>query len=315
MGRKGACLLVLAGFSLLLLLVPLFVGNYHVGLLTEIFILTILAYSFKILFSAGYLSLGIAGFYAAGAYTFALYNLHLSKSLYLASGSAIIVSALLGLGIGLFCVRRQKMYFAVLTLAFSELLRSVFWQWRSVFGGDEGISGVTRPPLHLYFGEVSLASYASFYYLVLAVLVLCLALLWKIQNSNFGYILKAIQDNPGRIPYIGANVQRYVLVVFVISAMLASLAGVCNVCLFGGVNPMAAHITRTVEPQVATLIGGVSAFGGPLIGSLFYVFVKDYLITKIGNWLLVVGALLMALVIIFRRGILGYASERLHFDL
>jgi branched-chain amino acid transport system permease protein len=106
-----------------------------------------------------------------------------------------------------------------------------------------------------------------------------------------------------------------VLVVFVISAILAGLAGICNVGLFGGVNPMAAHIIKTVEPQIATLIGGVSAFGGPFVGSLFYVFVKDYLITKVGNWLLVVGPLLMAIVIVFRSGILGYASEKLHLDL
>jgi branched-chain amino acid transport system permease protein len=313
--RKNAPILVLAGFSMLLLAIPSVVSDYHVGLMIEIFILTILGYSFKILFSAGYLSLGIAGFYAAGAYTFALYNLHLSKSLYLALASSILVSALLGVGIGALCVRRHKMYFAVLTLAFSELLRSVFWQWRSVFGGDEGISGVTRPALHLYVADLSLTSYASFYYLVWVILVLCLALLWRIENSNFGYVLKAIQDNPERMPYIGANVQRYVLVVFVISAMLASLAGVCNVCLFGGVNPMAAHIIRTVEPQVATLIGGVSTFGGPLIGSLFYVFIKDYLMTKVGNWMLIVGALLMALVVVFRRGILGYTSEKMHVDL
>jgi branched-chain amino acid transport system permease protein len=117
------------------------------------------------------------------------------------------------------------------------------------------------------------------------------------------------------MPYIGVNVQRYVIVVFVMSAVLASVAGIFSVCLFGGVNPMAAHIIRTVEPQIATLIGGVTSFGGPLVGSLFYILAKDYLLIKIGNWLLFIGPLLMALVIIFRSGILGYASEKLHLDL
>jgi branched-chain amino acid transport system permease protein len=315
MSRKGARLLILVGFSLLLVIFPFILRDYYVGLLTEVLILTMMGYSFKILFTAGYLSLGIAGFYATGAYVFALFNLHVSKSLCLASISAIIVSAVLAVGIGLLCVRRQKMYFAVLTLAFSELLRSVFWQWRAVFGGDEGISGVSRPPFVLGHIEVSLTSYANFYYFVLLVLTLCLVLLWKLQKSNFGYILKAIQDNPERMPYIGVNVQRYVLGVFVISAVLAAVAGIFSVCLFGGVNPMAAHIIKTVEPQVATLIGGVASFGGPLVGSLFYVLAKDYLLTKIGNWLVFIGALLIALVIVFRRGILGYSSEKLRIDL
>jgi branched-chain amino acid transport system permease protein len=315
MERKSFRIIALVSICLVLIGVPHVLSDYHIGLLAEAFILTLLGYSFKILFSAGYLSLGIAGFYAAGAYTFSLFQVHVSKSLYLGTGASIIAAGLLGLGIGMFCVRRQKMYFAVLTLAFSELVRSVVWQWRTLFGGDEGISGISRPPLDFFFMKLSLASYESYYYFVLVVLFLCAGLLWKMAGSNFGYVLRAIQDNPERVPYIGANVQRHVLAVFVISAMLAGLAGVCHVCLFGGVNPMAAHILKTVEPQVATLIGGVSAFGGPFVGSLFYVLIKDYLITKIGNWLLVVGGLLMVLVIVFRRGILGYMSEKLRMDL
>jgi branched-chain amino acid transport system permease protein len=310
MSRKRKTLLSSGAVFLTLLSVPHFVSDYHIYLLNEIFILALMGYSFKILFGAGYLSLGIAGFYAVGAYAFALFYFHITKSFYLAFFGAVILSGIVSSIIGFFCVKRKKMYFAVLTFAFSELIHATMWQWRGLFGGDEGISGVARPPLDFYFFQVSLQSYLNFYYFTLAVLVICICLLWKVQNSNFGYILKSIHDNPERAAFVGVNVQNHVLVAFVMSGILAGLAGALYVCLSGAVDPEFAHIINTVEPQIATLVGGVSTFGGPFVGSMIYLLIKAYLITKIGNWVIVIGALLIGLVLLFRRGILGYVSER-----
>lgn len=310
MRKKRGILLSSTVVFLILLGIPHFVSDYHTYLLNEIFILALMGYSFKILFGAGFLSLGLAGFYAVGAYSFALLYFHIAESLYLAFFGAVILSGIVSSIIGFFCVKRKKMYFAVLTFAFSELIHAIMWQWRSLFGGDEGISGIVRPHLDFYFFQVSLQPYLNFYYFTLAILAICMYVLWKIQNSNFGYILTCIHDNPERASFVGVNVQNYALVAFVMSGVLAGLAGALYVCLSGAVDPEYAHIINTVEPQIVTLVGGISTFSGPFAGSMIYLLIKAYLITKIGNWVIVIGALLIGLVLLFRKGILGYVSER-----
>lgn len=315
MTRKQLTILLLGIILLMLFGIPHFVSNYYIYMLTEVFILAIMGYSFRILFSAGYLSLAIAGFYATGAYTFALLYSHITRSLYIPFFGALISSGIIATVIGFFSVKRERMYFAVLTFAFSELIHATMWQWRGLFGGDEGISGIIKPPIDFHFFEISLKPYINYYYFTLVLLVACAGLLRKIQRSHFGYILRSIRDNPDRAAFVGVKVQNHVLVAFVISGILAGLAGALYVCLAGAVDPGLAHIINTVEPQIATLIGGVFAFSGPFVGSLIYTFLKAYLITKFGNWLLVIGALLIVLVLLFRRGILGYLADKLGLEL
>lgn len=258
-----AALAIIACF--LLLALPHFLNDFYIYLLTNVFILAFVGYSFKMLYGGGYLTLGLAGFYAIGGYTFALFQLHVTGSLYLLFLAVLILSGIAGLIIGFFCVKRKKMYFAALTLAFSELIHVIIWQWRSLFAGDEGIPGIVRPPLDFYFFQLPLKPYINFYYFVLIVFCVCAALLWKIQNSNFGYVIRCIRDNPERASFAGVNVRRYVLVAFVISSLSAGLAGALHVCLTDAVDPGVAGVVNTVEPQIATLIGGVSAFGGPFL--------------------------------------------------
>jgi branched-chain amino acid transport system permease protein len=315
MKREKFNILLLGIFLLLFSLLPHFVSSYYVYILTEVFILAIMGYSFRILFSAGYLSLAIAGLYATGAYTFALLYFNISKSLYIPFLGALISSGIIATLIGFFSVKRERMYFAVLTFAFSELIHAIMWQWRGLFGGDEGISGIVKPPIDLYFFQISLKPYINYYYFTLAILIVCAFSLKKIQNSHFGYILRSIRDNPERAVFVGVKVQNHVLVAFIISGILAGLAGALYVCLAGAVDPGLAHIINTVEPQIATMIGGVFALSGPVVGSLIYTFLKAYLITKFGNWLLLIGALLIALVLLFRRGVLGYLADKLGWEL
>jgi branched-chain amino acid transport system permease protein len=314
--NKNYVTILLAGFALILLyILPYFIGPYYVYLLTETIIMALLVYSFTFLFSAGYLSLGIAGFYGTGAYTVALLYKHVFSSLYLAFGGAFIVSGIAALIIGYLSIKLEKMYFAIITLAFSEMIHVFILRLRNLTGGEDGISGVIRAPLDFYFFKVSLVSPINYYYFALIFFLIITVVIWRIRNSNFGYTLRCIHDNPERSAFTGINVRKHVLIAFVLCGIFAGLAGAVRASFSGVASPELASVMNTVEPQIAGLLGGVSTLAGPFIGSLVFIFVKASLISIMGNWQLVIGVILVVLVLLFRKGMMGTVSERLKLKL
>ncbi|MBI5606044.1 MAG: branched-chain amino acid ABC transporter permease [Deltaproteobacteria bacterium] len=302
------CLLLI-----LFLLFPKFLSSYHIYLLCEVMVTSLLAYAFFFMLAyGGLINFGISAYYGVGAYTVAILLTNgITRGFWLSFFSGMAMAALLAVIIGWLCARRKGIYFALLTLAFSETVHAIIFKWRTLTGGDDGIPNVPRPPVDLVFVEVGLKSINNFYYLILIILLITLLLIWVLANSNFGYTLRCIRDNPERASFIGLNVQREVWIAFIISGIIAGLAGGLRAILGEIANPDLVSWMSAFEVLLALMIGGINAFTGPFFGTLIYVFLKSYLISLWGNWLIVMGILLILSVMIFRSGVMGFISEKL----
>jgi len=300
-----------AGVVAILILLGLLLRGYHLYLLNEILIMAIFAYGFSLLFShAGYLSFGHAAFYASGGYTVALMFKHVHDSTWLALLAALVVTAIVAGAIGFLSVRLGRIYFALLTLGFAQMIFAVAFRSRFT-GGDDGLPGIPAGSLDCGFSKISLASPVTYYYFTLVIFILCVFITWRIIHSPFGYTLRSIRDNPERATFIGINVLKYARIIFLISALFAGLAGALFVPLTKYASPALAHFETSGDPVMACLIGGLYTFSGPFVGAAIYTVLKSYLMTAVGNYPLVMGPILLVLVLFLRSGVMGFLSERL----
>ncbi len=297
LGAAGAAGLALAG-----LLLP----TYALLVATEILLLAIFALAFNLLFGySGLLSFGQAGFFGAGGYLGALVLLHGPQSLWLALAAGVVGAALLAVPIGALCVRREEIFFAVLTLALGMMLYTVAFNWRGVTGGSDGLTGFPVPPLSLGPWEVSLFHPRHMYLFVLAVAAAVAALLWRVVRSPFGLLLRAARENPERLAFVGANVRRVRLAAFVVSAALSGLAGVLFALFNRIAAPDALHWAFSARPVLMTILGGSGVFLGPVAGAAAFYALEQLVTRWTESWMIVLGALLALLVVVFPRGILG----------
>lgn len=186
------------------------------------------ALSFNLLFGyTGLLSFGQAGFFAVGAYTASLILLKLPSTayvMYLALLAAIFLSCTVSLIVGSICVHLSGWVFAMLTLAFGQVIHTIVYKW-SFTGGDTGLTGILLTTLSLFGFSVDLRVLSNYYYFVLVIMVLCIFVLRRIVGSPFGHAIKSIRENPTRAQFIGLNLRRYRLASFVIAGTLTGLAG------------------------------------------------------------------------------------------
>ncbi len=210
-------------------------------------------------------------------------------------------AGVLGLVFGALAIRRQGIYFAMITLALSQMVYFYALQVKWT-GGEDGIQAVPRRQL---FGLFDLTSETVMYYVVLAIFLAALALLYRTIHSPFGQVLKAIRENEPRAVSLGYDVDRYKLLAFVLSATIAGLAG--------GTKALVTHIASLTDVQwqmsgevvLMTLVGGMGTVLGPVVGAFVIVMMQDYLAT-VGEWVLVIqGAIFVVAVLSFRRGIVG----------
>jgi len=299
-GRRGDLSLptlavLFAGF----LAVPLIPDVFWTQVATEILILGLFATSFNMIYGyMGQISFGHAAFFGLGAYGTAIVFRELTGggtgeigygAFFLALATSVPVAAVGALVVGYFCVRLSGIYFAILTLAFGELLFFVVFSWYGFTGGDNGIQRLLPPP--------GLRDATAFYYLTLAIVVAALAVLWRISRSPFGYVLRAIRDNQRRTWYLGIDVRRYMWLNFVVAGAVAGLAG----GLWG-------PFTRSVAPTLLnweesgiaifmTILGGAGFFAGPLVGSIVYTFLHAWVTGFTQYWPLTIGAVILAMVL------------------
>ncbi len=298
------------GVLVCLSVAPFFLPKYWTFLLAEIFIFALFAVSFNLLFGfAGMLSFGQASIFGVGAYSMALTLIHVSHSWWLALAAALAVSLVLSLVVGICSIHRSEIYFGMLTLAFSMLLYSVLYKWNSLTGGADGLSGIPHPVIHLGFTSVSLRSPLSNYYLILVVVAISYYGLKVISRSPFGQVLLAIRENPARTEFLGFPVKKYKLIAFVISGFFAGVSGALFAPFAGTIDALAAHWSKSGEPIFMSLIGGISTLIGPAIGTLFYYVLHSYIVAITEYWQLVLGAILIAVVMVFPMGITGYAKK------
>jgi len=288
---------------LALVVFPLIIkAEFLTFLLTEILIMGLFAMSFNLLLGyTGLLPFGHAGFFGLGAYTLTLLIKKASLPILLSFILSLFIPVLFALVIGYFCIQRVKVYFALLSLAFGQIIFTIIFKWYSFTGGDTGIYSVPRPVL---FGW-ELKSTVAYYYFTLPFVLLSLLLLLMIVRSPFGVILRAIRENPERAEYLAIHVKKYQLLSFLISAFFAAEAGSLFVLFQGYSVPIFAHATKTVEALVMTILGGTYSFIGPIIGAAIVTGLDKILTTYTEYWPLVLGIILLFLALYLPGGVIG----------
>jgi branched-chain amino acid transport system permease protein len=217
----------------------------------------------------------------------------------------------LGLIAGVVAIRRQGIYFAMITLALAQMMYLVALRVKMT-GGEDGIQGVPRGRL---FGTFDLNNETTMYGFVAVVVLAAFFLIYRIINSPFGEVLKAIRENEQRAISLGYKTDDYKLVAFVLSATLAGLAGSLKALVFQLASLTDVHWTMSGEVVLMTLVGGLGTIFGPIVGAFFIVAMENYL-AQVGQWVLVIqGAVFVICVLSFRRGIVGELAARLRVRL
>lgn len=298
--------------ALLLLAIPLTGQRFLIYLAIQVLILALFSTGFNLLFGyTGLLSFGHAGFYAAGAYATGILLMRTSLSLLPGVMAGALFAGALGLAIGFFCVRRTRIYFSMLTLAAGMMIYALAFDWKSVTGGDDGLIGIPRSPLWLPgLGFVQVNALGSYYYFALATAAGGIWLIHRVVHSPFGLILQGIRENENRASFAGVAVRRYRLAAFVISCFISGLAGALVAPLENTVAPTAAHWTKSAQPVLATLLGGIHTFSGPMAGALAFYVIQEVIEQVTEYWLLWFGVVLLVLVLGFRGGLMGYLQAQ-----
>jgi len=299
-------LLVLA-----LALLPWIAGKYPVYLTMQILILAVFSIGFNLLFGyTGLLSFGQAGFLALGAYGCAKILL-VVPNLFLGLAGGVVVAGVGALLLGILSVRHTRIYFSMLTLAFGMMIFSIAWKWRDFTGGDDGLVGIPRAPLEIPgLFSISVATMERYYYVVLVLSLLAIAVMHRLVRSPLGLTLQAIRDSETRAAFAGVPVRKYRLVAFTIAGVYAGLAGALLTPLENTVTPPIAHWSMSAEPVLATLLGGVNAFSGPIVGAFLFFIIKDVIVRFTEYWLIWFGVIVVALVMGFPGGVMSIFTKR-----
>jgi branched-chain amino acid transport system permease protein len=270
--------------------------------LMKVMCFALFACAFNLLIGyGGLLSFGHAMFFGGAAYVSA----HAAKVWGFTPELAILFAtactAVLGLVTGALAIRRQGIYFAMITLALAQMV--FFFSLQAPFtGGEDGIQAVPRGRL---FGIVDLSNVWAMYALVFAVFLGGFALIYRVIHSPFGQVLKAIRENESRAISLGYDTDRFKLVAFVLSAALAGMAGATKALVFQLASLTDVHWTMSGEVVLMTLLGGLGTIFGPVVGAAVIISMQNYL-AQLGAWVTVVqGAIFVVCVLAFRRGIVG----------
>ncbi len=284
------------------LLVAPFIGVYPVFLMKAL-CFAIFACAFNLLLGyTGLLSFGHAAFMGSAAYAtgWLVRSAGWSPELGVLAGTGI--AGAIGLVVGLIAIRRQGIYFAMITLAMSQMIYFICLQVPFT-GGEDGLQGVPRGVL---FGVLALDNDLVMYFVVLAVFVAVFLGIVRIVHSPYGQVLKAIRENEPRAISLGYDVDRYKLLAFVLSTALAGLAGSMKTLVLGFATLSDVHWSLSGEVVLMTLLGGMGTFAGPVVGAVTIIGLQNFLADRVGSWVtVIIGVIFVVCVIAFRRGIVG----------
>jgi branched-chain amino acid transport system permease protein len=285
----------------LALIAPL-IGLYPVFVM-KLLCFALFACAFNLLLGfTGLLSFGHAAFFGSAAYVTGWFIKSQAWTPELGILAGTVAAGLIGLVVGAVAIRRQGIYFAMITLAIAQMVFFVCLQ-APFTGGEDGLQGVPRGKL---LGLVSLESDTTMYYFVVAVFVLCFLFISRIVHSPFGQVLKMIRENEPRAISLGYQVDRYKLLAFVLSSALAGLAGSLKTVVMGFATLSDVHWSMSGEVILMTLLGGVGTFFGPVMGSGIVISLQNLLADKVGSWVtVIIGAIFVVCVLAFRKGVVG----------
>jgi branched-chain amino acid transport system permease protein len=289
-------------FLILILLMPLLVDTFQLVLLIEIAIFALACMSVYFLFGpGGMVSFGHAAFFGGGAYAAALMVHYVQTPMELALLLAPLLTGLLALIIGWFCVRLSGVYFAMLTLAFAQICWSIVFQWGEFTGGDDGILSIW--PSQWADDKI------VFYYLTMVLCTGGILLLRYFIFTPFGYTMRACRDSALRVDSIGINLRRHQWLAFIVAGVFTGLAGGIYVFTKGSVFPDEMAITRSFDFLYMVLLGGVGTLFGPVVGSVAYTWLHDT-ISRVDFWQFILGLIFIFLVVAFPQGIAGSIHNR-----
>lgn len=304
----------LLGFAVpilgVLLALPHIASPYQAILMSYGLIMAVAALGFNLLLGyTGLLSFGHSAYFGLGAYAVAFmvkYWHATSMEAFLVGGLA--ATLLITAGFGVVCVRYTRIFFAILTLALSQVLWSLAFKFFWVTGGTDGLriptplllSGWIEAPKN----KIHFLSH-TYYYYVLAVFCLCVGLMWVIVHSPFGQALQAIRDNETRAAFVGVRVQRYRWIAFLISGAFTGVAGILWAPLNGLTTPDILYWPFSGEIVFLTVLGGFHSFAGPIVGAVVFNYLKSYAVGLTVYWQLLLGTVLIVLVLALPTGIVG----------
>ena len=287
------------------------VGLYQY-LAVEVLIWVIFALGFNLLLGyTGLPSFGHGAFFGIGAYAFGLAQFNVWANLWFCLLAAIVVTTLVGAATALFLSHRRGIYFALMTIAFGQIYFFIASKWTTVTGGEDGLLNISRLPVELGVVSFSIQSNVGLYYLAFALFVVVVVSMWRLTNSPFGRVLRAIKQNETRVAFIGYNVRLYKWMAFTISCVLAGLAGGLFAMAQEGAYIQVMNLQWSGVVVLMVLIGGgFVSFWGPVVGVVLYFVARDVLGAYTETWLLWFGLMFMVLVMFKPDGLAGIWRDK-----
>jgi branched-chain amino acid transport system permease protein len=287
------------------------VGGYT-ELAVRVVVLGLAAMSLNFLLGfTGVLSFGHAAYFGLGAYGAAMSLKFFYPSTALAIVVGVVVGTVAAAVIGAMIVKLRGVYFAMVTIAFGQVFYFIAFRWNNVTGGDDGLTGWHREPLHLGFTQIDiLGNDKAFYYLVLLLFAVSVGLMALLLKSPLGRTLIAIRENERRARFLGIPVEQHIWLAFVISCVFASLAGALYALLSNFTDPRSLHWTLSGNFVIMAVLGGMRSFWGPLVGAAIFVVLQDYVSSQTQNWMSFIGLFFVLVVSFFPRGVLGFIKRK-----
>ena len=294
--------LILACALAVLFLLPAMLPRFYVYMAAIVLVYGLAATSLNLALGFGGLyQFHHAVFYGVGAYGAALLMVKTGLSPWLGFIVGPLVAAVLGLVMGLICIRLSKLYFGMLQLSLGSLVWAIVYRWYSFTGGDDGIHGIPVPDL--------ISTGRSAYYFTLIVTLVSIYAMYRILKAPFGSVLQGIRDNPVRSEMIGVNVRRHQLMALVIAAFFAGVAGSLFVVVDNTVFPDMLFWTLSMEMVIMCLLGGWLTFLGPMLGAGVIVALRTFVSTYTVYWALFLGIIMMLVRFFLPAGILGWFGQ------
>ena len=294
---------------ILAILFPYLLPKFQLRMITEIIILALFATTWKMMLNEGGLfSFGHALYFGLGAYASVLGWLHI-EGLSFMSGVLLggLVAGFVGLILGAFLVRLSGTYFALLTLAFNQLIWAIVWKWRDVTGGDDGLGKFPKPDLL----GISMKNPANFYYVSLVIIGICLFICWYFTRTPLGNVCASIKSNEERAKFIGFNVNASKLILLTMAGFFSGISG----ALYAQFQEFIA--TSTIDLGMSTnvlfmaYIGGTGYFWGPIVGSGVFTYLSEYLSSFTDRWEFLFGLIFIVIVLFAPQGILGIVKKKI----
>jgi ABC-type branched-subunit amino acid transport system permease subunit len=288
-----------------------YLGGYT-ALATEILIFSIycLAYNLMLGFT-GLMSFGHGCLFGIGAYTLGLTQRHFFPGqIWAPLILGAVASGIAAFLIGRVIIRKSGMYFALLTVAFTQMFFVIAFRWTEVTGGEDGFAGIVRTQMNFGLFSLNLKNPYIYYYFVLFFYMVSMIFFWRLVNSPFGRVLKGIRFNRDRTLFLGYNIYRYRLIVMTISGVFSGLAGAFHALLVS--SAFAENMTWMASGDVVMMTilgGGLSNFFGPVLGAAIFLILQDLVSAVTQHWLFIFGFFFVFIILFLPEGILGFFSK------